>query len=250
VSTDILLLTPRNWQNFQHYKDRCPPWVKLHRDLLNNKEFMRLPTASKALAPMFWLLASESKLPQGTFDASDDELEFRLRIPLKDIQVGRKSLIDNGFFIIASGVLADCEQPAIPEESRGETEREREGEKEQKPRSKPRQQIPADFEPNEKGIEAALAKSVSVSGELQNFRDYHTAKGSVMADWQAAWRTWVGNARPTLAGGRAGPTLETPYQRAQRERMQQWAPGVAAKDPSAQNTIEAEAGYVVAIESR
>lgn len=31
--------------------------------------------------------------------------------------------------------------------------------------------------------------------ELQKFSDYHRAKGSVMADWQAAWRTWVGNAR-------------------------------------------------------
>ena len=30
--------------------------------------------------------------------------------------------------------------------------------------------------------------------ELQKFSDYHKGKGSVMADWQAAWRTWMGNA--------------------------------------------------------
>lgn len=126
MSTGILMLKPKSWQTFQHYKDRCPPWIKLHRDLLNNKDFMRLPTASKALAPMFWLLASESKSEHGVFDASDDELEFRLRMSVKDIQVGRKSLIDNGFFIVASGVLAECLQPAIPEESRGEREAETE----------------------------------------------------------------------------------------------------------------------------
>ena len=85
---------------------------------------MRLPIASKALAPLFWLLASESKSEQGTFDASDDELEFRLRMSVKEIQVGRKSLIDNGFFCIASGVLADCLPIATPEESRGERETE------------------------------------------------------------------------------------------------------------------------------
>jgi hypothetical protein len=117
---------PKRWQDFQHYKDRCPPWIKLHRDLLNNKNFMRLPIASKALAPLFWLLASESKSEQGTFDASDDELEFRLRMSVKEIQIGRKSLIDNGFFSIASGVLADCSQAATPEESRGERETETE----------------------------------------------------------------------------------------------------------------------------
>lgn len=119
-----LMLTPNKWEDFQHYKDRCPPWIKLHRDILNNRVYMRLPTASKALAPLFWLLASESKHKDGTFDASDEELEFRLRISIKEIQVGRKSLIDNGFFAIASGALADRQQVATPEteESRGETE--------------------------------------------------------------------------------------------------------------------------------
>lgn len=126
MSEQILLLMPKRWQDFQHYKDRCPPWIKLHRDLLNNKNFMRLPIASKALAPLFWLLASESKSEQGIFDASDDELEFRLRMSVKEIQIGRKSLIDNGFFSIASGVLADCSQVATPEESRGERETETE----------------------------------------------------------------------------------------------------------------------------
>lgn len=30
----------------------------------------------------------------------------------------------------------------------------------------------------------------------QVFRDYHTAHGSTMKDWPAAWRTWVGKERP------------------------------------------------------
>ncbi len=63
-----MLLQPKNWAVFQHYKDRCPPWIKLHRDLLNDRSYMRLPIASKALAPMLWLLASESK--DGVFDGS------------------------------------------------------------------------------------------------------------------------------------------------------------------------------------
>lgn len=61
--------------------------------------------------------------------------------------------------------------------------------------AKRRTQIPADFYPNETGLNAATAKNLTVAVELTRFRDYHGGKGSVMLDWQAAWRTWVGNAR-------------------------------------------------------
>ena len=99
-------LTPRDWNEFQHYRERCPPWIKLHRNLLNSREFMCLPLAGKALAPLLWLLASEHK--DGTFDASIDELVFRLRMDESDIIAGLKCLIDKGFMILASGELAEC----------------------------------------------------------------------------------------------------------------------------------------------
>jgi len=84
-----------------------------------------LPIASKAIAPMLWLLASESK--DGVFDGSLDELVFRLHITKKEYQDGLKPLIDNDFFILVSGVLAERKQSAIPEtEGEGETEKEKE----------------------------------------------------------------------------------------------------------------------------
>jgi hypothetical protein len=120
-----MILQPKNWAVFQHYKDRCPPWIKLHRDLLNDRVYMCLPLASRALAPLLWLLASESK--DGTFDGSQDELVFRLHITPKEYSDGVKPLIDKGFFIIASGVLAERYQLAIPEtETETETKRETE----------------------------------------------------------------------------------------------------------------------------
>jgi len=119
-----MLLQPKNWAVFQHYKDRCPPWIKLHRDLLNDRAYMRLPIASKAIAPMLWLLASESK--DGVFDGSLDELVFRLHITEKEYQAGVKPLIDNDFFNVVSGVLAERLQTAIPETEREtETQRQR-----------------------------------------------------------------------------------------------------------------------------
>ena len=116
-------LKPKNWAIFQHYKDRSPPWIKLHRDLLINRDFICLPIASKALAPLLWLLASESK--DGTFDASFEELQFRLHISRIEYDEGIKPLIDKDFFIAASGVLAERKQLAIPERER-ETETKKE----------------------------------------------------------------------------------------------------------------------------
>lgn len=184
-----MLLQPKNWATFQHYKDRCPPWIKLHRDLLINREFMCLPLASKALAPLLWLLASESK--DGVFDASTEELQFRLHLSSKDINDGLKSLIEKQFFIVASGMLAECYQPAIPERE-GETEKETE----KRQKSNRGSRLPVDFVLPEDwiGFCQQYRKDLNPQSVFEEFKDYWTAlpagKGT-KADWTATWRNWV-----------------------------------------------------------
>lgn len=56
-------------------------------------------------------------------------------------------------------------------------------------------QLPNDFEPDETAARVAAELGVSVSRELPKFRDYHAAKGKPMKDWQAAFRTWLRNAK-------------------------------------------------------
>lgn len=56
-----------------------------------------------------------------------------------------------------------------------------------------RSELPDGFEPNEAGLQAA--DGLVVATEMAAFRNHHAAKGTLMVDWQAAWRTWVGNAR-------------------------------------------------------
>lgn len=113
----------KNWSKFQHYKDRAPPWIKLQRELLDDFEFSCLPIASKALAPLLWLLASETK--DGDVTVDPEWLAFRLRWSIEDARAGITPLIEKGFVIVASDVLAECLQVAIPEgegETEGETE--------------------------------------------------------------------------------------------------------------------------------
>ena len=49
-----------NWQKYQHYRDRNPPWIKLHVKLLTDRKFMLLADASKCLLMLLWVLASET----------------------------------------------------------------------------------------------------------------------------------------------------------------------------------------------
>jgi hypothetical protein len=39
----------KNWTQFQHYRHRRPPWIKLHHGLLDDFAWHRLPEASRAL---------------------------------------------------------------------------------------------------------------------------------------------------------------------------------------------------------
>ena len=187
-----MLLTPKNWATFQHYKDRCPPWIKLHRDLLNNRDFMRLPIASKALAPMLWLLASESK--DGSFDGSLDELVFRLHITPKEYEDGLKPLIDKGFFLSADGMLAPRLQTAIPETER-ETETETETKREKKTLGK---RLATDFSfPLEwEQFCKETRPELHPTRIFDQFKDYWIAQAGqkgVKLDWFATWRNWVRN---------------------------------------------------------
>ena len=110
-------LEVKNWQKYQHYKDRCPPWIKLHVSVLNDRKFSALSCASKGLLMQLWILASESdgKVP---YDLT--EIQFRLRddtIKIKDVNL----LITKGFFKNCKQTLAD----AVPEtETETETETE------------------------------------------------------------------------------------------------------------------------------
>jgi uncharacterized phage protein (TIGR02220 family) len=109
-------IAPKNWQTFQHYKDRNPTWIKLHKTLLDDFEYQSLPMASKALAPMLWLIASEH--PEGVIDANPEKLAFRLRWPAPEIQDAIGPLIGKGFFVVEqfdSKPLAVPEHVASPE---------------------------------------------------------------------------------------------------------------------------------------
>lgn len=66
-----------NWSEFQHYKDRSPPWIKLHRQLLNNRQWHSLSAPACKLLVELWLIAAETV--DGTIAEGTDDLAWRVR---------------------------------------------------------------------------------------------------------------------------------------------------------------------------
>jgi hypothetical protein len=69
----------KNWNKFQHFKDRKPPWVKLYRDLLDDIDWHELDAQASKVLVMLWLIASEE---DGNIP-STKTLAFRLRMTEK-----------------------------------------------------------------------------------------------------------------------------------------------------------------------
>jgi hypothetical protein len=188
-------LRPKNWAKFQHYKDRRPPWIKLYRSLLDDRAFMCLPVASKALAPMLWLLASDDE--NGEIRGELADIAFRLRMSDAELKTALKPLISNGMFDDASTVLADCLQPATPE-----TERETETETEKSPLNPPvpggkttrkaiAKRLPDDWGPQPAHHALADELGIVLFDELMKFRDYFLGEGKVKADWNRTFNNWL-----------------------------------------------------------
>lgn len=179
------LLRPKNWADFQHYKDRSPAWIKLHRGILDDYDFSCLPIASKALAPLLWLLASEDK--DGNFTDDPKRIAHRLRWTVEEVVSGLKPLIDSGFFSIASGVLAECYQDACLEERRGEDiKREKEKNTVQPSAARSRFDDFWDVYPNKKGKESA--RKTWQRRKLDPVADNLIAHVRLMLDRDDGWR--------------------------------------------------------------
>lgn len=119
----------KKWEEFQHYKDRNPPWIKLATDLFQDYDFSRLQDASKLLAVCIWTLGSRSK--DGTIPYDFDYIKSQSCLGTLVKPEHLQELINKGFLIDASNMLAECLQDASPETEgeayRKETETETEG---------------------------------------------------------------------------------------------------------------------------
>lgn len=94
----------KNWKNFQHFKDRRPPWIKLHREILDDFELNSLPPEAFRFIIQLWLIASEDQTLQGVLP-SVQEISYRLRL-----SIGKcSSLLKQ----VDKFLISDCHQDDI-----------------------------------------------------------------------------------------------------------------------------------------
>lgn len=121
------------WREFQHYKDRSPPWIKLHFDLLTSETWLHLDDASRVLAIACMLIASrdDGRIPS--------KPTYMQRVAYLSAPADFAPLLECGFLVeyyhnaseneesaskteeSASTTLASCKQlqaDASPEQSR------------------------------------------------------------------------------------------------------------------------------------
>jgi hypothetical protein len=98
----------KNWTKFQHYAHRNPPWIKLHRELLDEPDWFNLSGDQAKFLVEVWLIASSNK--EGMLP-DIKKLAFRTRRTEKEVE----SLINklSSFLVDDASMLQD----------RGETEK-------------------------------------------------------------------------------------------------------------------------------
>jgi hypothetical protein len=179
-------LTIRKWGEWQSYrKDRqLPPWIKLHRCLLRNTDWIYLSDAQRGHLVSIWMLAADKngRIP--------DDPKLIQRMCHLDKPPDLNMLISRGF--IDARVTPRRRRCDAPEESRVDTE-----ERESSP-PKRSSQIEEDWQPSPENLLLLKTKGHTdafVASELEKFRDHHRSKGNPFKDKDAAFRKWMANAK-------------------------------------------------------
>ena len=222
----------KNWKEFQHFKDRSPPWIKLHKNILDNRDIGVLSDKAFRVLVLIWLLASEDKQKIGSLPSVED-IAFRLRMD-KSMIIKCLGELDN--FLISSDIkpISRRYQLDVPEtetETEGETEKEGDigGASPPEPPASKSKSFKKWTEPEfrEKARDANFALSGVLSGsELAAFGDYWTEKGegvrlmrfqrNTTFDLSRRIGTWARNNFNAGGNGKRGDTDEGPTEAQRR----------------------------------
>lgn len=83
----------KNWHKFQHYKDRSPPWIKLHFEILISEDWVKWDDDSKLVAVILAILGSR----KGGIIPEDPE--YVQRVGQLKIMPDFEPLLRSGFLI-------------------------------------------------------------------------------------------------------------------------------------------------------
>ena len=96
-----MIVTIKSYSRFQHFKDRRPPWIKLYRELLDDRQWHDLPPECAKLLVECWLLASEQHVA-GIITGDIEDIAFRLHRTADEVWPLLQAVAVQGFIDISS----------------------------------------------------------------------------------------------------------------------------------------------------
>jgi hypothetical protein len=118
MSDEVWIVIPK-WEEFQHYKDRSPTWIKNYTRLLSDDAYLNLTYAQRGLLHGIWILrASANEAPTST---RTKHLLTTNKAEARHFRNNLEALNHAGFITFsASKPLATPYQTASPEKRREE----------------------------------------------------------------------------------------------------------------------------------
>jgi hypothetical protein len=118
----MAILRIKKWATYQHYKERNPPWIKLHRELLTSETWVSLSDASRVLAIALMLLAAGN---DNQFEDSTQYKQYVKRVAYLDKLPDFEPLINCGFLEKVLANDSDCKRSSTNADPETETETEK-----------------------------------------------------------------------------------------------------------------------------
>lgn len=177
----------KGWEKFQHYKDRNPPWIKLHYELMTSADWVMLADASKLLAVVCMMIASRND------GGVPNNPEYIKRVAYLDKLPDLKPLIRSGFLMLADA--SKTEQAQAIDTTETEAEAEAEAEEEEKAELEKKKKVTLENLSVEHVAEWLAEKRIQgkyINHDenfiLEKFKDYCKSKGKTYVDYIAAYR--------------------------------------------------------------
>lgn len=183
-----------NWSTWQSYRsDRGqPPWIKVHRRVLRNPEWVALSDSQRGQLVSMWILAADKdgELP--------DDPKVIQKLCYLDSEPDLQVFVAHGF--LEKWRQGDVTTtPEGRQRDRPEAEAESETEKKRSigDRKKTSRQtsLPSDWQPNDSHRQRADEYGLSLASQAELFRLHAEEKGRKAQSWNAAFTRWLMNAK-------------------------------------------------------
>jgi hypothetical protein len=213
-------LEVKNWQKFQHYKDRNPPWIKLHFEIMTSEDWVMLADASKLLAVVCMMIASrnEGRVPNNP--------HYIKRVAYLDAAPDLQPLINSGFLIKLLADDSELLADARPETYKTDTEKEKNTKKEKNPpegfdafwETFPTQRK-GSREKTEAAYRQALKRTSATPDEILKGTRAYADSAEVLNGYAKGAAAWLNDDRWTTDYSRRPAKAQQPPEEKPRERI-------------------------------